>query len=127
MNRKFTKYPKQAVKASTDWSNFDEEEEEQEVSVEDIKEAAAAHNYDGNIEDEIAELGDGPEQLYMIYHDIVDVGTEVAQKNLGSWRFLLPSETEFDEPVISTEGGYYVVCSRGAIQLVPVEAEELFG
>lgn len=115
----------QPVQASTELSNFDDEDGQ--VTIEDIKEAATAHNYDGNIEDEIAELGDDPEQLYMIYHDIVDVGMEVAQKNLGSWRFLLQSETEFDEPVISTEAGYYVVCSRGSIQLVPIEAEELFG
>lgn len=114
-----------SVKSSSELSNFDDEAGQ--VTIEDIKEAATAHNYTGNIEEEIAELGDGQEQLYMIYDDIVSIGTEVAQKNLGSWRLLLPSETEFDEPVISTDSGYYVVCARGSIQLVPIEAEALFG
>lgn len=97
-----------------------------EGAVQCIKDAAQAHNYIGDIDAEIGELGSSPESLYQIYHDIIDVGLEVQSRGLGNWRFLLPSETEYDEPVISTDVGYYVVCARGSIQLVHIDEDELF-
>lgn len=97
-----------------------------EDAIQLIKDAAKAHNYIGDIDAEIEEIGSYPESLYQMYHDIIDVGTEVQSEGLGNWRFLLPSETEYDEPVIHTDNGYYVVCARGSIRLVSIDEDELF-
>lgn len=117
------------VTSSEDVEDFDDIVDDpncREQAIRLIKYAAEAHNYIGDIDAEIEELGSSPESLYHIYHDIIDVGTEVQSDGLGNWRFLLPSETEYDEPVIHTDKGYYVVCARGTIQLVSIDEDELF-
>ena len=125
MKRQFTKYPTQSEYVE-DFDELVDDPNCREQAIQCIKDAAKVHDYIGDIDAEIEEIGSSPESLYHMYHDIVDVGLEVQSARLGRWRFLLLSETDYDEPVISTEQGYYVVCARGSIQLVPIDEDELF-
>ena len=115
------------IKVSKASALNESDESDEDIDIEYIKQTAKEYDYIGDIDAEIAELGDDPDTLDRMYSDIMDVGMVVNQKQLGKWRFLLLSETDFDEPVIETDKGYYVVCARGSIALVPIEKEEIFG